>query len=375
MLTVSATASTRSSVPIRQSAQPFSLQTIEQMPRLCQFNRLSLSLSPRLFPFRLLALTMSAAALSATAPPQGDTAGALSCPPPAPLRIPPPTASGQPGAINIRAARHEAVQGQPIRFLDNVRVVQGSQQLETDEIAYDRASGRVDIPGRLRFNDARLQLDAAEAWYQTRERLAWFLDVDYAISGTTATGSAAQAEWLGPDRARLEQFDFTTCPPQQRDWQLKASRVDLDLDSGVGTARNARLSFKGIPLLYSPWLSFPLDDRRKTGFLYPGFGYSTDDGIDIQVPWYWNIAPEQDATLTPRWIEKRGVQLGVQYRFLGADRPVRSISSGCPTISAPTAIAILPNWPTAPVRGRTGRRPSISGVPAMTTISSTWAVT
>jgi len=270
-----------------------------------------------LFPFRLLALTMSAAALSATAPPQGDTAGALSCPPPAPLRIPPSTASGQSGAINIRAARYEAVEGQPIRFLDNVRVVQGSQQLETDEIAYDRASGRVDIPGRLRFNDARLQLDAAEAWYQTRERLAWFLDVDYAISGTTATGSAAQAEWLGPDRARLERFDFTTCPPQQRDWQLKASRVDLDLDSGVGTARHARLSFKGIPLLYSPWLSFPLDDRRKTGFLYPGFGYSTDDGIDIQVPWYWNIAPEQDATLTPRWIEKRGVQLGVQYRFLG----------------------------------------------------------
>src|SRR5690625_7619588 len=90
----------------------------------------------------------------------------------------------------------------------------------------------------------------------------------------------------------------------------------MNFAKGVGVARNARLEFKGLPILYSPWLSFPLDGRRKTGFLYPGFGYSTDNGLDLSLPWYWNIAPNQDATLTARWIERRGAMLGLQHRFM-----------------------------------------------------------
>src|SRR5690625_5781410 len=81
----------------------------------------------------------------------------------------------------------------------------------------------------------------------------------------------------------------STCPPEKVDWQLRATQVDMNFEKGVGVARNARLEFKGLPILYSPWLSFPLDGRRKTGFLYPGFGYSTGDGLDLSLPWYWNI--------------------------------------------------------------------------------------
>lgn len=240
----------------------------------------------------------------------------LACPPPAPLRLPERPPEREPAATDIKAASYSAVAGESVAFRDQVLLVQYQQQLETDELIYDPQTGRVDIPGWLRFSDPQINIEADSAWYETRVRRGRFEQLDYSIPGSFAYGSATSAELIGPDHARLEDFDFTTCPPAQRDWELAASKVDLDLESGVGIARNARLTFKGVPLLYTPWLSFPLDERRKTGLLYPGFGYSTDDGFDLSIPWYWNIAPNQDATLTARWIEKRGPALGLEHRFL-----------------------------------------------------------
>ena len=84
----------------------------------------------------------------------------------------------------------------------------------------------------------------------------------------------------------------------------------------MGSARGARLDFKGLPVMYVPWFTFPIDDRRKTGFLYPGFGHNSDTGIELGIPWYWNIAPNHDATLEPRWFSNRGFMLTGEYRFL-----------------------------------------------------------
>ncbi len=238
------------------------------------------------------------------------------CPPPAPLRVPEAATDAGTGRTNIDAQSFSASREDDVRFRDAVRLQQAGQQLETDELIYDPRTGQVRIPGWLRYSGPRLNVSADGARYDTRARSGRFDAVRYTIPRTTARGSAASAELIDPDHARLERFSFTTCPPEQDDWQIESSSVDMNLKEGVGTARNARLTFKGIPLLYSPWLSFPLDDRRKSGFLYPGFGYSADDGLDISVPWYWNIAPNQDATVTARWIEKRGPLLGLEHRFL-----------------------------------------------------------
>jgi LPS-assembly protein len=219
--------------------------------------------------------------------------------------------------MDIQADDMQAPGDAPMRFAGNVRFSRGDQLLQTDELIYDRSSGEVLLPGWLEYSDALLRMNAANARYDTGESSGRFEQVRYYIAGAAGAGNAASVEMLDAEHARVGGFDFTTCDLDDPAWQLKAGDVDLDFERGVGTARNARLEFKGVPILYSPWLSFPLNDQRKSGFLYPQFGSSSDNGVDLAIPYYWNIAPNQDATFTPRLIGNRGLLMGSEYRFLG----------------------------------------------------------
>ncbi len=221
-----------------------------------------------------------------------------------------------PVVLDISARSLSAPPDQPVTFSGDVRVRFGDQQLDTDELFYDRQSNVIDLPGRLLYRDAFISLEAANARYDMGASTGEFAEARYHIAGAEGAGHATSVVMLGPDQARLDDFDFTTCGLVNPDWQLKARQVDLDLDRGQGTARHARLELRGVPLLYTPWMSFPLDDRRKSGFLYPRIGLSSDDGLDLTIPWYWNIAPNQDATFSPRFIYNRGTMLGTEYRFL-----------------------------------------------------------
>lgn len=218
--------------------------------------------------------------------------------------------------LRIFSEHFQAPPEMPIRFYQDVRVEKGDQRLETGELIYNRDSGRIELPGLLHYSDALIELRASSGWVETEVSRGRFEQVDYRFMRGEGSGSANLVELLTETSARVEDFDFTTCDPDQPDWQLKASRVELDMERGQGIARHARLDFKGVPILYSPWLSFPLDDQRKSGFLYPALGFSSDDGFDLSVPWYWNIAPNQDATITPRLIQDRGAMLGTEHRFL-----------------------------------------------------------
>jgi len=218
--------------------------------------------------------------------------------------------------MDIRADDMDAPGNAPMRFSENVKLIYGDQNLETDELIYDPETGEVVVPGWLEYSDALVRLNAAGARYNTESSTGRFEQVRYYIAGAAGAGNAELVRMTDETHAQVERFDFTTCDVEDPDWQLKAGDVDLDFERGVGTARNARLEFKGVPILYSPWLSFPLNDERKSGFLYPQLGSSSDNGIDLAVPWYWNIAPNQDATFTPRLIGDRGFMLGSEYRFL-----------------------------------------------------------
>ena len=132
-----------------------------------------------------------------------------------------------------------------------------------------------------------------------------------------ASGDAERIEFEGENQVRLEGASYSTCKPDARDWYLRASDMQLDFDSNEGRASHASLWFQNVPLFYTPTAWFPLNDARRSGFLNPSISQSTRTGIDIALPYYWNIAPNYDASFYPRYMSKRGLQLGSELRHLG----------------------------------------------------------
>lgn len=133
---------------------------------------------------------------------------------------------------------------------------------------------------------------------------------------TDARGTAERLLFEGPRQYRALQTDYTTCAPGNDDWFIRARDLLIDKDRDVGVARDASIIFMGLPIFYSPYLSFSLHQERKSGFLTPTYGSTSRSGAEFTVPYYWNIAPNRDATLSPRILAKRGAQLNTEFRYL-----------------------------------------------------------
>jgi LPS-assembly protein len=136
------------------------------------------------------------------------------------------------------------------------------------------------------------------------------------LGANNARGGATSLLITREGELQLDDVRYTTCPPGSNDWELQAADIDLDTRAGVGTARHIRLRFQGVPILWAPYISFPAGDARKSGILTPEIGSSTRGGNEIQVPYYWNIAPNYDATFTPRLLTDRGLQVQTDFRYL-----------------------------------------------------------
>lgn len=136
---------------------------------------------------------------------------------------------------------------------------------------------------------------------------------------TEARGQAERIDFEGENQVRMTNGTFTTCKPGNDDWYASIGDLKLDYDREVGEGRNGAVYFKGVPILYSPWLSFSLNNQRKSGLLSPTFGTTSQSGIELSLPYYWNIAPNMDATITPRVYTKRGLQLNTEFRYLDAE--------------------------------------------------------
>ena len=137
-------------------------------------------------------------------------------------------------------------------------------------------------------------------------------------------GQADRVDFLDDKRAVITNATYTTCrrlpgPSWMPDWILKAASMTLDYEEDVGVAKGAVLSFKGLPILPVPYLSFPLSDQRKSGFLPPTIGLDNVNGAELTVPYYWNIAPNRDGKISPTLMTKRGVNLGAEFRYLEAN--------------------------------------------------------
>ena len=201
-----------------------------------------------------------------------------------------------------------------------VRLQRGRLQLSTEQLRYDQVADLVHARGKVRIDTAGGDWFTGPELSLTLGRFeGWFLQPEYYFARTKAGGRAQRIDFLGSDRAQLTGADYTSC---SRDgdgvpaWLMSTDRVRLDFEANEGIAEGAVLRFMGVPILAAPVLSFPLNDERKSGWLPPSINIDNKSGLEIAVPWYWNIAPQRDATLTPIVYSRRGFGQDSEFRYL-----------------------------------------------------------
>jgi len=198
----------------------------------------------------------------------------------------------------------------------NVVATQGRRRIWADVVTYERNANQLFARGHLRYASPSLSLEGPRGHYAFNPDRGTFWDTSYQLPARHGRGKAARVETYASARTGLYGLTYTTCPPHDASWHLHASRVTLNHKTEVGYAHNAWVTFKGVPLLWTPYLTFPLTDQRKSGFLAPSLSQSSSSGLDIEVPYYWNIAPNMDMTITPRLLARRGVMAMDTYRWL-----------------------------------------------------------
>lgn len=203
------------------------------------------------------------------------------------------------------------------RLEGNVSLSRGDQRLRAERITLERPDQRVLIEDGFTYGDPHQALRGQQAQLNLNAETGWFKNADYYLPGRNAQGYAEEVRFdRRQQRTQLEDATYSTCPRGQEFWELRARDLQLNEATGRGTARDITFAFNDTSIFYFPYLSFPITDERQSGFLFPRQGYDSETGFDLQVPYYWNIAPNRDMTLTPRLMTARGLLLGVEYRYL-----------------------------------------------------------
>lgn len=199
---------------------------------------------------------------------------------------------------------------------ERVHLFRLDQDVHADQVQYSAKERKAIATGNVLLRDPDLEITSERVDYWVDTETAKASDVRYWYFPSHGSGTADSVERVSQDVVTLENSTYSTCDFEDRDWELKAKKVKLDREAGVGTARGVVAKFKGVPFFYTPWLNFPINKERKTGFLAPVFGRSSNSGLDLQTPFYWNIAPHRDAVIAPRYLSKRGIQWNGTARYL-----------------------------------------------------------
>jgi len=226
--------------------------------------------------------------------------------------------AGDSKTIQFEAGQFAAQLGEkPTATMSGGVLVQQGERLAGAESAnFDAETMALHLEGGVRYEDPSTRINSDSAEFSYSSGRIRFEGAEFTLSGGAARGEASALEINQQGRLELDDVTYTTCPPGSNDWLLEAADIDLDTVSGTGTARNVKLRFQGVPILYAPYFSFPIGDARKSGILTPEFGSAGRSGRAISVPYYWNIARNYDATLTPRLLTDRGLQVQSEFRYL-----------------------------------------------------------
>lgn len=224
--------------------------------------------------------------------------------------------AGAEGPLFIMADRIESSEPNIVEAYGQVEARQAGKNFFSNYLRYDTGLNQVYAKGQVRFEEAGVVVRGESLALKLDTYAGEITKPQFELTTGPGRGCADRVDFKDQDHYSLKQALYTTCPVNNEAWKLKVSGLDIDQVKQVGTAHDALLTFKDVPLLYTPWMDFSLDNRRKSGVLAPTFGTTSKSGLELTLPYYFNLAPNYDATLTPRYLSKRGLQVGGEGRYL-----------------------------------------------------------
>ncbi|MBK7904476.1 MAG: LPS-assembly protein LptD [Proteobacteria bacterium] len=197
----------------------------------------------------------------------------------------------------------------------NVQIRMGQRLLTADQASINAEQRSVELNGDIEYLDPQMHVRGKGGSFQ-EGGVGNFEGAEFELREQSVRGAAANARIRQSGLIGLEGVRYTACPPGNEDWSLAAGAIEIDQKALIGTGRDVRIEFLGVPVFYTPWISFPVGDQRKSGLLFPTIGSGSRTGTQIAVPYYWNLAENYDATLTSRWYSSRGIRLDPELRYL-----------------------------------------------------------
>jgi LPS-assembly protein len=263
-----------------------------------------------------LRLTLAALALCCLPPAQAQysRSAPASCPQIDYSRELPPIAADL--RLVLNADHVELRQNGLSRLTGSVLISQDGREFSAQQVDYSDADKHLKVDSQSLFRDPSLIVKSQSLDYDLLAEQGVFNQASYTLIPLAGRGQSDRIEVARAGWAHLFDVSYTTCAPDAESWLLRADRIELDQDAGMGYAHNATLRFQDVPILWLPYFQFPIDGERHTGFLPPILGQTHNTGVDLRTPFYLNLAPNYDATLIPRYMSQRGAQLGGKLRYL-----------------------------------------------------------
>jgi len=200
----------------------------------------------------------------------------------------------------------------------NVTIEQGNRLIVAQQAEMDYPSRVVQFPAGVRMDQPGIVMQGQTATVHLNSKQAEMDEAQFVLTDASIRGEAQQITQNPAGDLSMTRNRFTRCEPQNNGWTLSTNTLVIEDEAVFGTARGAVLRMKSVPVFYTPYLKFPVSDERVSGFLFPNMGYSDEDGLDVSIPYYWNLAPNYDATIIPRYIGDRGEGMELEFRHLAS---------------------------------------------------------
>ncbi|ALO36024.1 LPS biosynthesis protein [Colwellia sp. MT41] len=220
--------------------------------------------------------------------------------------------------IRISSLHASIKQDQIAQFTGSVILVDKSQRILADQLAFNRLKMQIEAIGNIHYQGKQINIFADTLSASKIDNATTMTSASYQLHGNPGHGTAASLSIDGDGVLSLIDSTFTTCLQEVPDWQIKAAEINLSASGDFGEAYHAQFRILDVPIFYVPYFSFPISKKRLTGFLYPQIETTTNTGLEVTVPFYLNITENFDATITPRYMSKRGLQLQTEFRYMMA---------------------------------------------------------